>query len=95
MVRRVPRARLIDEAGKANEARHGHAVVGVDLNPGGPRVGRYQRLTKKEKALIASVYLAGTNTRRVKRALSACSKGAGSKDVVSRALGNVKTDWEA
>ena len=56
---------------------------------------RYRRLTKKAEALIASVYLSGTNTRRVKRALFALFKGAVSKDVVSRAWRKVKVDWDA
>ena len=47
------------------------------------------------EALIVSVYLAGTNTRRVKRALCGLFEGAVSKDVVSRAWRKVKTDWEA
>jgi transposase-like protein len=55
---------------------------------------RYQRLTKKAEALIASVYLAGTNTRRVKRALYGLFQGAASKDVVSRAWRKVKVDWD-
>ena len=54
---------------------------------------RYQRLTNKVEALIAGAYLAGTNTRRVKRA-PPCS-GAVGKDVVSRTWRKVKTDWEA
>ena len=53
---KVPRARMIDDAGKASE----WCSQGLR---------RYQRLTKKAEALIAAVYLAGTNTRRVKRAL--------------------------
>lgn len=56
---------------------------------------RYRRLTKKAEALIASVYLSGTNTRRVKRALSALFEGAVSKDVVSRTWRKVKVDWDA
>ena len=56
---------------------------------------RYQRLTKKAEALIASVYLAGTNTRRVKRALYGLFQGAVGKDVVSRAWRKVKVDWDA
>ena len=47
------------------------------------------------EALIASAYLAGNNTRRVKRALGALFKGAIGKDVVSRTWRKVKTDWEA
>jgi putative transposase len=52
-------------------------------------------LTKKAEALIAAVYLAGTNTRRVKRALFGLFEGAVSKDVVSRAWRKVKVDWDA
>jgi hypothetical protein len=51
---------------------------------------RYQRLTKKAEALIAAVYLAGTNTRRVKRALFGLFEGAVSKDAISRAWRKVK-----
>lgn len=79
---KVPRARLIAEDGQASEWRS-------------KGLRRYQRLTKKAEALIASVYLAGTNTRRVKQALFGLFDGAVSKDVVSRAWRKVKTDWEA
>ncbi len=41
------------------------------------------------------MYLAGTNTRRVKRALFGLFKGAVSKDVVSRAWRKVEIDWDA
>lgn len=51
-------------------------------------------LPKKAEALIASVYLAGTNTRRVKRALCGLYEGAVSKDVVSRAWRRVKVGWD-
>jgi putative transposase len=78
----VPRARIEDEAGKVSEWRS-------------KALPRYQRLTRTAEALIASVYLAGTNTRRVKRALFALFKGAVSKDVVSRAWRKVKVDWDA
>ena len=78
----VPRARIEDEAGKVSEWRS-------------KALPRYQRLTKTAEALIASVYLAGTNTRRVKCALFALFKGAVSKDVVSRAWRKVKGDWDA
>ena len=47
------------------------------------------------EALIAGTYLAGTNTRRVRRALAALFKGAIGKDAVSRIWRKVKTDWEA
>ncbi|MBC7179960.1 MAG: IS256 family transposase [Roseovarius sp.] len=78
----VPRARVEDEAGEVREWRS-------------KALPRYQRLTKTAEALIASVYLSGTNTRRVKRALFALFKGAVSKDVVSRAWRKVKADWDA
>jgi transposase-like protein len=78
----VPRARIEDGAGRVSEWRS-------------KALPRYQRLTKTAGALIASVYLAGTNTRRVKCALFALFKGAVSKDVVSRAWRKVKGDWDA
>jgi putative transposase len=43
---------------------------------------------------IAGAYLAGTNTRRVKRALAALFRGAVGKDVVSRTWRRIKADWE-
>lgn len=56
---------------------------------------RYARRTCQLEALIASAYLAGTNTRRVPRALGALFRGAVGKDVVSRAWPKFKADWEA
>ena len=79
---RVPRARLAREEGGTAEWRS-------------KGLRRYQRLTKRAEALIAGAYLAGTNTRRVRRALAALFDGAVGKDVVSRAWRKVKTDWEA
>ncbi len=55
----------------------------------------YQRRTKTADALIAGAYLAGTHTRRVKRALAALFQGAVGKDVVSRTWRRLKSDWEA
>ena len=55
---------------------------------------RYARMTRQAEALIAATYLAGTNTRRVKRALGALFKGAVGKDVVSRTWRKVKADWQ-
>jgi putative transposase len=78
----VPRARITGADGKAKEWRSKALPL-------------YQRLTKKAEALIAAVYLSGTNTRRVKRALFGLFQGAVSKDVVSRAWRKVKTDWQA
>ena len=56
---------------------------------------RYARMTRQGEALIAGTYLAGTNTRRVRRALAALFKGAIGKDAVSRIWRKVKTGWEA
>src|SRR5918995_566216 len=78
----VPRARLQAEDGSTREWRS--AVL-----------PRYARRTRQLEALIAGAYLAGTNTRRVQRALAALFRGAVGKDVVSRAWRKVKTDWEA
>ena len=55
----------------------------------------YQRRTLAADALIAGAYLAGTNTRRVRRALAALFGGAVGKDTVSRVWRKVQTDWEA
>lgn len=79
---KVPRARIEGEDGRTTEWRS-------------KVLPRYRRLTKKAEALIAAVYLAGTNTRRVKRALFGLFQGAVSKDVVSRAWRKVKVDWDA
>ena len=54
----------------------------------------YQRRTRAAEALIASAYLAGVNTRRVRRALAAFG-GAVGKDTVSRTWRTVKGDWDA
>lgn len=63
---RVPRARIEDDDGKVREWRS-------------KALPRYQRLTKKGEVLIAAIYLAGTNMRRVKRALFGLFEGAVSK----------------
>jgi putative transposase len=78
----VPRARIRDADGRTTEWRS-------------RALPRYQRLTKTAEALITAVYLSGTNTRRVKRALGALFKGAVGKDVVSRAWRKIKVDWDA
>jgi len=78
----VPRARLDSAAGKTTEWRSS-------------ALRAYQRRTKQADSLIASAYLAGTNTRRVRRALSAVFGGAVSKDTVSRVWRKVKGDWDA
>nr|WP_311966946.1 hypothetical protein [Bradyrhizobium australiense] len=53
----------------------------------------YQRRTLAADALIA--HLAGTNTRRVRCALSAVFAGAVGKDTVSSVWRKVKSDWDA
>jgi putative transposase len=78
----VPRARLKAGDGKTSEWKS-------------KALRAYQRRTKAADALIASTYLAGTNTRRVRRALAALFGGAVGKDTVSRVWRKVKTDWEA
>src|ERR1700736_4711250 len=78
----VPRARLNTADGKTTEWKS--------------KVLRtYQRRTLVADALIASAYLAGTNTRRVRRALKALFAEGVGKDVVSRVWRKVKSDWEA
>jgi transposase-like protein len=78
----VPRARLNTREGKTSEWRS-------------QALRAYQRRTLAADALIASTYLAGTNTRRVRRALAALFGGAVGKDTVSRTWRKVKSDWDA
>src|SRR5438552_6645901 len=63
----VPRARLDTAEGKTTEWKSS-------------ALRAYQRRTKQADSLIAGAYLAGTNTRRVRRALAAVFGGAVSKD---------------
>jgi putative transposase len=78
----VPRARLNTAAGKTTEWKS-------------QALRAYQRRTLAADALIASCYLAGTNTRRVRRALAALFGSAVGKDTVSRTWRKVKSDWDA
>jgi putative transposase len=78
----VPRARMATEDGDTQEWRSA-------------TLPRYARMTRQVEALIAGAYLAGTNTRRVKRALAALFAGAVGKDVVSRTWRKLRTDWDA
>jgi len=78
----VPRARLATSEGKTTEWKSG-------------ALRAYQRRTLAADALIASTYLAGTNTRRVRRALTALFGGTVGKDTVSRTWRKVKSDWDA
>jgi putative transposase len=78
----VPRARLTASEGKTTEWKS-------------QALRAYQRRTLAADALIASTYLAGTNTRRVRRALAALFDGTVGKDTVSRTWRKVKSDWDA
>jgi putative transposase len=78
----VPRARLNTPDGKTTEWKS-------------KALRAYQRRTLAADTLIAGCYLAGTNTRRVRRALGALFGGAVGKDTVSRTWRKVKNDWDA
>jgi transposase-like protein len=78
----VPRARLNTPDGKTTEWKS-------------RTLRAYQRRTLAADALIAGCYLAGTNTRRVRRALASLFAGAVGKDTVSRVWRKVKSDWDA
>jgi len=78
----VPRARIMSENGATREWKS-------------QALRAYQRRTLVADALIASTYLSGTNTRRVRRALAALLGGAAGKDTVSRTWRKVKCDWDA
>jgi putative transposase len=78
----VPRARLTKPKGGTSEWKS-------------QALRAYQRRTLAADALIASSYLAGTNTRRVRRALAALFGGTVGKDTVSRTWRKVKSDWDA
>jgi transposase-like protein len=77
----VPRARLTKPEGGTAEWKS-------------QTLRAYQRRTLAADALIASSYLAGTNTRRVRRALAALFGGTVGKDTVSRTWRKVKSDWD-
>ncbi len=78
----VPRARLQTADGRTVEWKS-------------KTLRAYQRRTVAADAVIAGAYLAGTNTRRVRRALGALFGGAVGKDTVSRVWRKVKSDWDA
>jgi transposase-like protein len=77
----VPRARLAGDDGE-REWRS-------ELLPA------YRRLSRRAELLVAQVYLAGVNTRRVRRALQTLFAGRISKDAVSRAWRKTRAAWEA
>ena len=58
-------------------------------------VARYQRRTARVDEALLSVYLAGTNTRRLKGALAPLLRGGPlSKDAISRLVGRLRGDFE-
>lgn len=77
----MPRARIREEAGGSREWRS-------------RVVERYQRRTARVDEAILGVYLTGTNTRRLKGALSPLLRGGPlSKDSVSRLVGRLAGDF--
>ena len=77
----VPRARLHDGA---DEREWKSALLPA-----------YKRLSHRAEALIAQTYLAGRNTRRVRRALGSLFAGKVGKDMVSRAWQRTRSAWDA
>ena len=79
----MPRARIEDDDGRRREWRS-------------QMIPRYQRRTERVDEAILGVYLSGTNTRRLRGALSPLLRGAPlSKDAVSRLVGRLREDFEA
>ena len=79
----MPRARIEDDDGRRREW---HSRM----------IPRYQRRTERVDEAILGVYLSGTNTRRLRGALSPLLRGAPlSKDAVSRLVGRLREDFEA
>lgn len=78
----MPRARLVGEDGTSREWRS-------------TTVARSQRRTARVDEALLGVYLAGTNTRRLKGALAPLLRGGPlSKDAVSRLVGRLRDDFE-
>ena len=78
----MPRARLVAEDGTTREWRS-------------TTIARFQRRTARVDEALLGVYLAGTNTRRLKGALAPLLRGGPlSKDAVSRLVGRLRDDFE-
>jgi transposase-like protein len=78
----MPRARVRGAEGASREWRS-------------ETVRRYQRRTPRVDEAILGVYLAGSNTRRIKGALAPLLRGGPlSKDAVSRLVGRLREDFE-
>jgi len=80
---RIPRGRLIDDEGTTSEFRS-------EILP------RYARRTKEVDEVILGVYLAGANSRRIRKALDPILGSVNlSKSAVSRVVGRLKALFEA
>ena len=80
---RIPRGRLIDNEGTTSEFRS-------EILP------RYARRTKEVDEAILGVYLAGANSRRIRKSLEPLLGSANlSKSAVSRVVGRLKALFEA
>jgi transposase-like protein len=80
---RVPRARVEQDDGTSREW-HSHIVP------------RYERRTPAVNAAVLGSYLAGSNTRRIRRALEPLLGGSAlSKSAISRIVVRLKEDFEA
>jgi putative transposase len=78
----MPRARLLAEDGGTTEWQS-------------TTVARYQRRTARVDEALLGVYLAGTNTRRLKGALAPLLRGGPlSKDAISRLVGRLRDDFD-
>jgi putative transposase len=78
----MPRARIRQADGTSGEWR-------------GETIERYQRRTRRVDEAILGIYLAGTNTRRIKGALAPLLRGGPlSKDAVSRLVGRLREDFD-
>ncbi len=79
----IPRARLEQSDGSTSEFRSGV-------------LPRYQRRTKRVDEAILGSYLAGANTRRIKKALEPLLGESNlSKSAISRVVQRIKTSFEA
>jgi transposase-like protein len=80
---RIPRGRLIDDEGTTSEFRS-------EILP------RYARRTKEVDDAVLGVYLAGANSRRIRKALQPLLGSVNlSKSAVSRVVGRLKALFEA
>lgn len=80
----VPRARLFDESGGTTQEWQSQLLP------------RYHRRSRAVDQTVLGAYLAGTNTRRMQRALQPLLKGAPlSKSAVSRVMRTLRESFEA